>query len=280
VNLKPYFEGKSEIPKDPAEILQKFGSEALKKVTKCSILDVDFIISRTKASRKESQSVASLFPYLDALDSEVGRDASIGLIADAFGVERRAVWEDYNRQKETGLRKIAVRSNPEGISSSRGKSLHAGYELYMLGAVFVNSGLFKKLRSGLSLEELEDLHARELYIVLEEWYRETGSFEYARSGELLDRIQDGDVRDFILRQEALGSFNNPEMLIDDGMTRIKIKTLEKKRRELIRKLRNVTNKTSVDGIEKNELPQQDDLLSEKIHIDAELTKLKGKTIIQ
>ncbi|MDR0448536.1 MAG: DNA primase [Treponema sp.] len=294
VNISTFFKGKEEIPKDPAEILQKFGPEVLKNSVKCSILDVDFIISRIKANRKGPQLVAFLFPYLDALGSEVGRDTSIGLIADAYGVERRAIWEDYNRHRETGINKTVYRSEPKEIYSDNEQPLHAGYELYMMGAVFVNPGLYGRLRSVLSLEDLEDVHARELYIILEEWYRDTigsgnvtkGSENVCRSSDEpraasevpLERIMNGNVRDFILRKEVLGSFSNPEMLIGDGITRIKIKTLEKKRRELVRKLRNIANITSVDESTQEKLPRQADLLAEKIHVDAELTKLKALTI--
>ena len=101
VDIASFFKEKKEIPKDPAEILQKFGPEALKNSIKKCILDVDFMISRSRALKVSSQSVAFMFPYLDALDSEVARDGAIETIADAFRVERRAVWEDYKQQKTT-----------------------------------------------------------------------------------------------------------------------------------------------------------------------------------
>jgi hypothetical protein len=87
----------------------------------------------------------------------------------------------------------------------------------------------------------------------------------------LDRIQDGNLRDFILKQEALGSFANPARFIADGILRMKIKILEKKRRELIRELRKIPQ----DKVPSDDLSRQADLLAEKIYIDAELTRLKG-----
>jgi DNA primase len=223
--------------------------------------------------KESSQSVAFLFPYLDALDSEVAKDGAIGVIADAFRVERRAVWEDYKRQKTTGRATAGQAEMP--VTAKRA---HAGYELLLLGAVFVNPWLFREIRPGFIPDDLEESGARELYIILEEWFRETTAsgepdnvIHSGSSLDLLDRLQDGNLRDFVLRQEALGSFANPAKIIADGMVRIKIKILEKKRRELIRELRNTTH----NEIPHNEVQRQTDLLAEKVHIDAELTRLKS-----
>jgi len=275
VDTAAFFAGKDQIPKDPAEILQKFGPEALKNSVKKCILDIDYMISRSRALKDSPRAVVFLFPYLDALDSEVARDEAIGAIADAFGTEKRAVWEDYNRQKISG----PGRAGPEQGDAlqkdipASGRPIRAGYELYLMGAVFVNPVLFKELRSALVQDDFDDPSARELYIVLEEWFRETGAAEKF-SAELLDRIQDGNLRDFILKQEALGTFAFSEKIFADGVNRMKVKVLEKKRRELIRELR----KTSLNGELHNGVLQQADLLAEKIHIDGELTKLKGLRI--
>jgi DNA primase len=263
INIRDYFKGEAQIPKDPAEILQKFGPDALKKSAKCCILDLDYVISRSRALKEEkSQAVAFLFPYLDALDSEVTRDASIGAIADAFGVDRRAVWEDYNKVKPQfrGGSSRQIVTEPAGRFPFR-----AGDELYLLAAVFVNPSFFKMLRTGFSIEDLEDKNARELFIILEEWYRRNGpSFQKELTGELLDRIQDSSLKAFVLRQGAMGAFSNPEKLLSDGMTRIKGKVLERKRREIILELKNPALKAL----------RQSDLLAEKIHIDTELKRLK------
>jgi len=269
VNTADFFKGKEQIPKDPAEILQKFGPESLKNSVKCCILDIDFVISRGRAFKDTSQSVAFLFPYLDALDSEVARDTSVGVIADAFGVERRAVWDDYSRTRKPAQEK----GDYAGAKPKAAKAFRAGDELYLLGAVFVNPGLFKVLRSALSPEDLEDPNARELFIILEDWYRQnTGGLSGdtfrleaepgLEAGGLLDMVPAGDLRDYILRQQASGAFANPEKLLSDGTARIKSKILERRRREIIRELRNSTLETA----------KQADLLAEKVHIDAELRK--------
>jgi DNA primase len=264
VSFRDFFKGEAEIPKDPAEILYKFDAETLKKSAQCCILDLNYIISRGMVLKEEkSQAVAFLFPYLDALDSEITRDVSIGIIADAFGVERRAVLDDY-RASGRGA-PSAIPKEAEETAGTKKPPFHPGDEIYLLAAVFVNPGFFKTLRSGLALEDLEDRHARELYIFLEEWYRRSGGeVQAGTAGELLEAVPDGDVRNFIMRQGALGAFAHPEKLLADGVKRVRGKVLERKRRAIIRELRNPSLEAAMQG----------DLLVEKIHIDTELTKLK------
>jgi len=255
VDIARFFHGKGETPKDPAEILQKFGSEALKESIKCAIIDIDFVITRSRTLKDTAQSVAYLFPYLDALDSEVARDFSIGVISQSFGVEYRAVLDDYNRARQSETKLTAEKEIPAAK-----KAFRAGDELYLLAAVYMNPGLFKALRSALSPEELEDQNARELYIIMEDWYRLNGLSGEDKADNLLDMLPQGDLRDFILRQEASGAFANPEQFLSDGIARIKGKILERRRREITRELR----------ISAHEGAKVDDLLAEKMHIDAEL----------
>jgi DNA primase len=253
VRTAEYFRGEASLPKDPAEILQKFGAEALQKSVKCTISDLEYVISRGKFLQNKSQQVAFLFPYLDVLDSEVTRDVWIGLIADAFGVERRSVLEDYRRAEK------AVRET--GAASLKASRLRPGDELLLMAMVCCNPELFRTLRSRLALEDLADPYAKELYIVLEEWFRNDG--EHIEVWELLRSIADGDLRDYVMRQEASGAFEKSGQMLEDGITRVKAKVLEQRMGEIVRLLRDPSLEHS----------RQEDLLAEKLHIDAELKEL-------
>ena len=267
IDIQGFFDKNESIPKDPAEILQKYGPEALKNSIKRCIFDFDFLLSRSRAFKEVSRAVAFLFPYLDVLVSEVDKEESIKAISDAFELDRQSIWEDYNRTKPARAEYKGAEntvSTALDIIRKEKRPFRAEYELYLMGAVFANPVFFKRLRSGILPEDLEDTNARELYFILEEWYRENGPFETIVSLELMDKIQDKDIRDFILRQEALGAFSNPEKLINDGMKKITSKILEKQRKNLIRELRNTT-----EGIHR-----QTDLLAEKVYIDEELSKLR------
>jgi DNA primase len=247
--------------KDPAEILHKYGAGALQNAIKSSILDFEYLLSRSKTlSADKSRSAAFLFPYLAVLDSEVSRDSCIGAIADEFGVDRRAVQDDYYRYV-SGSAKIGK----TGVPERKNNPPRMNGELYLLTAVFLHPRFYKELRAAFSVEDVEDSHARELFIVLEEWFRnsENGADSPRRYQELFSRVTDEGLRDFVMRQGAGGAFNHPEQIVRDGIARIKSRILERRRAEIIRQLRT----PGIDGL------RQEDLLAEKVHIDSELTRL-------
>jgi DNA primase len=250
--------------KDPAEILHKYGADALQNVVKSGILDFDYLLSRSRAlADNKSRAAAFLFPYFAVLDSEVSRDSCIGALADEIGVDRRAVQDDYYRYVSGSNR--AEKAGP-GAPEKGDNPPRMNGELYLLTAVFLHPRFYKEFRAKFSIEELEDPHARELFIVLEEWFRnsENGVDTPERYQELFSRVTDRGLRDFLMRQGASGAFNNPERIVTDGIDRIKSKILERRRAEIVRQLRS----PGIDGL------RQGDLLAEKIHIDSELTRLK------
>jgi DNA primase len=243
--------------KDPADILQKYGNEALQKTVEYCISDFDYLLSQSKLlTAEKSRAVAFLFPYLSVLDSEVSRDDCIRIIADEFGIDPQAIQDDYRKEEVRGTRKTAVQTG-------EGEKIRMNGELCLMAAVFVHPELFKDLRGRLSADELDDPHAKDLYFILEDRFRNDLQ---DRSGDpgFLNGIEDGALRDFILRQNVSGAFSNPEKILKDGTARIKAKVLERKRQEIIRAL----HSSDLPGI------RQEGLLAEKIHIDAELVRLK------
>ncbi|MDR1428745.1 MAG: DNA primase [Spirochaetaceae bacterium] len=202
--------------KDPADILQNFGPEALQKSVKYSITDFEYLLKRsrslfdTSVSEGVSQGVASLFPYLDTLDSEVARDSAVQRIAEFFGADPLAVSRDYRGKKTVApLRRDVPR-------------LRMNDELFLLILVFVNHDLYPKLRSEVSLEEVKDSGARELFIALEEWYRnDTPGID-----DLFNRIEQPDLKRFVMEQAGSDAFKvNAALAADDGIRRIKQKGL-------------------------------------------------------
>jgi DNA primase len=262
-------------PKDPADILKNLGAEALQKSVKCFITDFEYLLRRGKAlfdisdSGGKAQGVAFLFPYLETLDSEVSRDACIGDIADAFGVERQAVIHDFGQYRPAASRGQDQKREIYPKPPPRVQPVHMNDELFLLTAVLVNHGLYTKLRSNLSIEELDDPGAKEIFIALEEWFRDDcpGGGEAALPPDLLSRIRDEAIRGFVLEQGASRAFSaDPELLFQDSLKRVKQKRLERRQAEIIRELRTL----------KQEEPRRrlEDLLTEKVHVDAELRRFK------
>jgi DNA primase len=258
--------------KDPADILKEAGPEALQKSTKCCINDFEYLIDRARSlfdasqSGGKAQGVAFLFPYVETLDSEVSRDACIGDLADAFGAERQAVLADFNRYT-TG--REARGSSSRGFSLPEAPpAVRKNGELYLLTAVLVNHTLFPRLRRILSIEELDDPQAKELFIALEEWYRNDAPGEgEAIPHDLLSRINNAALRNFVIEQAASNAFVlEPEVLFESVKQVVTRKRLTRRQAEIIMELR--TQKRRDPG------GSLDDLLVEKVHVDADLRRLK------
>jgi DNA primase len=260
--------------KDPAEILQHNGIEALHKRAKCFITDFEYLVRRSRslfdisASEGKARAVAFLFPYLETLDSEVSRDTCIGDMADAFGVERQAVLNDFRRQgariHNPGYGQEFNQTAAQGIGPHAGAaSIKMNDELFLLVTVLVNQELVSKLRSTLSIEELYDPRAKELFIALEEWFRN----ETPGMDDLLSRIHDEVLRNFVIEQGASKAFStDPEVLFADSIKRVKQKRLERRQAEIISELRSQGREVAGRRL--------DELLTEKVHIDTELRKFK------
>ncbi|MDR0389189.1 MAG: DNA primase [Spirochaetaceae bacterium] len=243
--------------KDPADILRNFGPEALQKSVKCFITDFEYLLNRSRSlfdisvSEGASRGVAFLFPYLDTLDSEVARDSAVQRMAEFFGADPLAIRRDY-RNRKTG--------SPAQKTAPGASGLRMNDELFLLISVFVNHELYPKLRSEVLLEEVKDPEARELFIALEEWYRNNAP----GIDDLFNRIELPELKRFVMEQAGSDAFKvNPEIAVTDGIRRIKEKGLENRRKEIIRELRMVRSGSRTD-----------ELLLEKVHIDAELRRIK------
>jgi DNA primase len=222
-------------------------------------------------SAGKAKAAGFLFPYLKTLDSEVSRDTCVGIIADSLGVERQAVLADF-RQAEAGQgggTHIAGTRNKPETNSAVERPISLNDELFLLTAVLVNNTLYTKLRSTLSIEDFEDPYARELWIALEEWFRN----DMPGMDDLVSRINNEALRTFVYQQNAAEAFShNPEQLVADGIRKIKQKRLERRLARIVTELRIAKNEKSPDNAPKGR--RLEDLLVEKVHLDAELRRLK------
>jgi DNA primase len=274
-------DGEEAVPlKDPADILKQFGAETLQNSVKCSINDFEYLMNRAHSlyeaggSGSKARAAASLFPYAAALDSEVSREACLADVADRFGVEREAVVADYRRSRQNERPPV-----PSGFpaAEAREKPVRMKDELNLLTAVMVNRWLYPKLRSSLSIEEFEDPGARELFIALEEWFRNKNTEEEEKSQavppDLLSRVSGEALRNFVIEQGVKGAFSsNAEAFVQDGIKQIRIKRLKRRQGEIVAELRG--RKAGGGGLNVSPAASLEDVLAEKVHIDAELLRLK------
>jgi DNA primase len=246
--------------KDPAEILQKFGPEALKNMINCAILDFEFLLDKSKESTGDkSKAAASLFEYIDVLNDEMARDQYLGEIAYRFDIDKKAVQDDYARYAARAAKRV---ENYGGAVSSekavREEPLRKDGELNLLTAVFLNPELFKDLRSKASPDDFGNAKAKELFIVLEEWFRrgDGGGFETLFSG-----LGDEQLKKHIVRESSSGHYNHPEQIVHDGIERVNLNKLRKRGESIVREL----GKPGISGA------MREELLAEKTAIDSQLS---------
>ncbi|MDR0877344.1 MAG: DNA primase [Treponema sp.] len=251
--------------KDPADILQENGPEALHKSMKCFINDFEYLVNRAKslydisALEGKARAVAFLFPWLETLDSDVSRDDGIGAIADAFEADRPAVLNDYRKRN-------ASRRPQREEAASGEKPVQMNDELFLLTVVSVNLHLYPNFRKALGIGEIEDTYAKELFVALEECFVN----EELGIDTLLSRISSAPLRNFIAGRGTSPEFSgDAAQLIADGIKRVKGKRLRRRRAVVVTKLRNAKGAASGDG-------PLDELLAEKMHIDTELRELEGR----
>ncbi|MCL2478433.1 MAG: DNA primase [Treponema sp.] len=260
--------------KDPADILQIYGPLVLQKRMKSYINDFDFLIARAKSlydtrdSRGKSLAVAFLFPYLQAMESEVSRDVCIDNASASIGTTKEAILNDL-RHFNTGIRN-KQEENRDRTEEKTAAPIRMNDELLLLMTVAVNdfsgqgSRFYPEFRKKLTIKEIEDPSAKELFIALEECFihNEIG-FDY-----FLSRISSPELKKFCLEKAASKEFFvNPGQIVADGIKNTEKKILERQLDGIVLKLKTLKmNPGTGEDAEK--------LLADKIYIDNKLLKLK------
>jgi DNA primase len=256
--------------KDPADILQKFGQEILKNITKYCIIDFEYLIFRSRSLNDvltpegKNRALALLFPYFEALESEIERDSCIEAAANAFGVDRNAVRSDYLRRHTRDVSQQEVPGKPPDLQN---RQIRMNGELFPLIVVSVNPNLYPEFRKALEIREVEDPAARELFVALEECFvNDESSID-----DLLARIKSESLRSFIADRGTspeFGSGQDPRRLMEDGIKSIRKTKLVRRLNEISAQLRNCERGTDSVNL--------DELLAEKMMIDSQIRKLEGR----
>ena len=268
--------------KDPADILQKSGPEALQNIAKYYINDFDYLLRRVSSlyespgsggtrsrgleSERKAQAAVFLFPYMELLESEVSRDSCIEAAADALGMLPSAVAEDFQRFRQ------GIKSEPK-VRRQVQMPIQVNDELRLLVVIaldFINPGgekLFSKFRTIIAIEEIEDPNAKEIYIALEECLR----YGETALEELLSHLASSDLRQFVIEKSATGEFSlHSSQQVTDGTNKIRMKLLERRQEELIIEFRSLKQNSS----DEFRNTKEQELLVEKMQLDTELIKIK------
>jgi len=259
--------------KDPADILQKFGPDILKKILKYTINDFEYLISRGKlqyaaAKGDINRAAEFMFPYLDALDSEIERDDSITRVADIFKIERNAVKKDYSDWKSGNNARDFQEKQADAVEDI---PIRQNEELGLLTNVAVNmEELYPEFRSAVEIKEIETRAAKEIFIAMEE------CFTHGESGidALLSRIKYENLRSYLAKKGTSEEFKGSSAgikrrFMEDGINSVKKKRLEKRLIEI-----NAEMRESERTAEGN--ANIDELLAEKKLLDSQIRKLEGR----
>lgn len=254
--------------KDPADILLNEGAEALIKTLEISIIDMDYLVStagkRYDISTPEGKSQASafMFPYIEALESDIQRESTVQYLSQAFGIREQALLADYRNRKQP---RTYSQNGVDAEKPVRVKNVKRNAELRAVLAVAANPAFFTTMRSRLASDDFEDPFARDLYIVLEECYRtDSTSVE-----SLLERCPNDELRLLVTETLTDGEFaENAEKVVEDSIQLVRKNVLEKQRARLVARI-GLARGSDADGIRTFR-----ELMSEKQRIDEELSKLK------
>lgn len=255
-----------ELPegKDPADIVEKEGPEALQNLMKYPINTFEYLV-RKSVERYKNQGTAEktailgeLFHYIRSADSEVRKEEYLKYLSEELGVSVAGLSRDYEEQGQNGSREGRI-----PLQEARNKEISV--DLFLLLAATEHRQFFPFVRARLKIDDFQDPRGKELFVALEECYRQgEGSLE-----KLLEKIGTKELKDLILEKIAKEEFNvNVEMIIHDGVDRIKEKSLLRKREEIELTLRKSRSRGDLDEERK--------LIAEKVFLDKELLKYKGR----
>jgi DNA primase len=250
--------------KDPAEIMVNFGAETLTNEVNNAIFDSDFLLSKLgqeyAVDTPEGKTKASLafFPYVDSLQSDIQRESCLEQLCQAFNLKPEAVKRDFDNRDQARERLKIRQITPTDKQSAEIK-LNA--ELRAVLAVIADLDQYKVMRAELTVDDFQDPVAKKLFIILEDCFRE----QTVSVSSILNHCEDEEMQRMITRVISSGEFlQNGSRVVQDSIQLIKRNSLERKRDELMNRIRLFNPVTPSD------LQQLNELLEEKMNLDSRL----------
>jgi DNA primase len=255
--------------KDPAEMLEKYGPERLKKETQSTITSDDYVLENAKEiaikAGAEGPTVAFdyLFPFIAAFTSDIRRDSVLERAATRLGVDPESVRADYFAFQSSGQKF----SRREKIEPATVTTFAPGSDAALIAAIVANPHLYVRARAYLSPADFEDESLKDALIVMEECYRQ----EELSVATVVSRLADEGLRAYILEGAATGTYAvNPERFVDDGLYRVRERAMERQKKKIVARIRDYDPTRDGDELSLN------DLLYEKMYLDGELTRIKDE----
>ena len=223
--------------RDPADILEKNGADSLKKILSESINIFSYLLNfligtRTGISGEaQEEAIKELTPYLNAVGSEVRREAYLRHLAENINANPQTVMREYER----GFRSLrTVNEVPRPVhQSTREDAPLIGDDLYLMIAVAVRTEYFSILRTMLPPETLRDRRALSVYRVMDDLSLGGG---VPRTDSIVANLDD-ELASLIIEKASTELFDDKaEETIRENIRRIRIRSLTEESRELIKVL--------------------------------------------
>jgi len=255
--------------KDPADILIKDGSQALKKMLDYRLNAFDYLTARYRRqvdiTKPEGMGefIRLILPYISAIKSPVRQEGMLGLLSDLLGVSPESIQKDLSRRGASPVHVLKKNETPsKNFPVKRGREESEQLlDLKILLALSFNSSLFRDFRSSIHLEDLKHPWAQELYISLEECFRED-NLEFLN---LLDHITDPELKELLLRKEAEGEFSqNAKDLVENGIIRIRMRNLIGRRNTIHLQLKKLSRLPEADEKIERELLEETLIIDEAV----------------
>lgn len=256
--------------KDPDEFIKNEGAEALKNLLKNSVNGLDFLIKNIivkhgnlNSPEAKAAAASEIFPYIETVGSEVGRDAALRLTAERLNAGEAAVIADFREyvRKRPGVRRSGA--PVAEVRPERNLKETQDREFFLFAALIADPPLFEQVRRCIKADDLKSAKAREIYYILEESLRKNS----LNPQSVLAKVDDPSVIDCVVEKTANGEFSpeNLGRMVSDLIYRERIDILAHKIEAVQRELKESASK---------DRETVDELIRKKIFFEKELTKLR------
>jgi len=253
--------------KDPSELLEKEGPEALRSLLDSPQKGFDFLLdfrynTFTRDSGLDVRGfVGEIFGFLSRLDNGVQQETFLNRTADYLGVQKDTLASDFakNDHRRTDKALLARLQTSQPKASMTGRSV----EWSLVVTVVCFPELFGVLRRDLSPEDFEEDRCRRVLEILEELATEREGFFPLE--EILTQLEDDALGADLVRDVMSGEYQaHAARQVQDGVLKMKEKTLLVQRKKVLGRL-----ERAVTDDERTRLLQEHKFLGE------EITRLKG-----
>jgi len=220
------------VDSDPADVFVSQGAAELKKMFQRPTNIFSYLLNSFVGDNRlgvngefQEKILGKLTPYLNAVNSEVRREAYLRQLADNIKADPITVIREY-RYQQGKKRSVSLTEKSETIPTND--------EFYLMAAVAVKTEYFTTLRQRLAPEMLRDRRALAVYRVMDELYADDRKL---RTDSIIPLLDDKEAKTYILKNAAAGIYDeNAEKTINEKIRALKAKWLNEERSELIRAL--------------------------------------------